>query len=169
MNLLIAVASRHGSTREIADRLAERLELASNSVTIVDVDDWNGDPGQYDAVIVGSAVYEGHWLRSARHFLDRHGATLRQRPVWMFSSGPIGDDRIGVNADHLAELCEAINPVGYHQFGGKLDRADLGRLERWIVDVVRAQEGDFRDWDDVAEWADAVAKWLTTSDAESTT
>jgi hypothetical protein len=45
----------------------------------------------YDAVVLGSAVYAGHWLKPARALADRCAAALRARPVWLFSSGPVGD------------------------------------------------------------------------------
>jgi flavodoxin len=87
MNVLIAVASRHGSTVEIAATIAEELRQAGHKVDVRNVDDEIA-VRLYDAAIIGSAVYMGHWLAEARHFLDREREHLRAMPVWLFSSGP---------------------------------------------------------------------------------
>src|SRR5687768_17499918 len=91
MHILVAVASKHGSTREIAQVIAEELRalgLAADLREAGVVSDLDG----YDAAIVGSAVYMGNWLPEARRLLAREGMWPTTIPVWLFSSGPIGDD-----------------------------------------------------------------------------
>src|SRR5258705_13857553 len=90
MKVLVAAASRHGATQEIAEAIGRTLngegvhaEVAAN----VDA----SDPAGYDAVVLGSAVYMGHWLEAATKFVEAHGTALSARPTWLFSPGPIGD------------------------------------------------------------------------------
>ena len=106
MRILIAVASRHGSTTEIAERLADRLAEAGHAPRVLDLvharhlGDELDDLTSYDAYIVGSAIYEGHWLRQARTFVLRNAAHLQHAPVFLFSSGPIGDsEHVAIDLD----------------------------------------------------------------------
>lgn len=115
----------------------------------------------YDAVVVGSAVYAGHWLRPARDFVDGHAAELRQLPVWSFSSGPVGDPaKPSEDAAEVAEFTTHLGVREHRVFAGKLDRSDLGLTEKALVKLVRAPEGDFRPWPDIAAWADSIAEAL---------
>jgi menaquinone-dependent protoporphyrinogen oxidase len=164
MRVLIVVASRHGSTRSIAARLSHQLGLRRHFAEIEDVSDHHHahpvDTAAFDAAVIGSAVYEGHWLREARRYLFQNAVELQQLPVWLFSSGPVGNDEVGIDPHHVEELRTAVDARDHHLFAGRLDRDELGRVERWIVDVVHAHEGDYRDWSDIDAWADSIADAL---------
>ena len=88
--VLVTAASQQGPTAEIArvfgDVVGERgLDcevLAPSEVESVE---------QYDAIVLGSAVYTGHWLQPATALVGRCAGSLARRPVWLFSSGPVGD------------------------------------------------------------------------------
>lgn len=162
MKILVAVASRHGSTGDIARRLAERLDSLGHTTTVLDLghDHRRGpEPAldEHDAVVIGSAIYEAHWLRAARTFVLRNASRLQKMPVFLFSSGPIGDtEHVAIDTVKIDELVHAIDAVEHRVFSGRLDRGQLSRLERWTVDVVRARDGDFREWDGIDAWAAAV-------------
>lgn len=165
MRILIAVASRHGSTHDIAARVAQRLNERGHQVDIFDIHhahrgDVPDDIDEFDAYIVGSAVYEGHWMRDGRQFLLRNAITLQHAPVWLFCSGPVGDQQVGIDPAHADELRKAVDAVEHRVFPGRLDRDELGRMERWIVDVVRAHDGDYRDWDEIDAWSASIADHL---------
>jgi menaquinone-dependent protoporphyrinogen oxidase len=158
MKMLVTCASRHGSTREIARALAQELRACGHSVAVREVDEV-GSLDRYEAVIVGSAVYMGNWLPEARRFVEEHHEQLARVPVWLFSSGPLGTDDpqpTGAPA-HLDELMKATQAHGHRVFVGKLDRSGLGPGEQLLARVVRAPEGDFRDWDDIRAWAREIA------------
>lgn len=159
MRVLIVVASRHGATVEIGRAIAERLVhhgLAA-SVTEPAVADLDGA----DAVIVGSAVYAGSWVKDARRFVDDHAGELATVPVWLFSSGPLDDaEAEAVALDKVQDLTDRTHAIGHHVFAGRLDRSELGLAERLIARMVDAPDGDFRDWADIAEWADQIAETL---------
>ena len=89
MKVLVTAASKHGATAEIADAIAGKFRESAIDVEI-HAPDAVDDVVPYDAVVIGSAVYAGHWLEPARRFVDRHATALASRPTWLFSSGPIG-------------------------------------------------------------------------------
>jgi menaquinone-dependent protoporphyrinogen oxidase len=155
---LVATASRHGATREIAAAIAAELREAGIEVDERDVEGLDSLEG-YDAVVLGSAVYVGRWLRPARRIVEEHAPELSGRPVWLFSSGPLGDPPRpeGDEAVDVAELMRATGAREHRIFPGRLDRDELGLRERAVVKVVGAAEGDFRDWDAVGEWARGIA------------
>ena len=161
MNILVTVASRHGSTFEIAEAIAEELGASghtSDLLNTIEVDTL--DP--YDAVIVGSAVYMGNWLPEATHFVERNDARLASLPVWYFSSGPLGQDDPRPHGDppHIPELLQATGARGHRVFVGKLDKNVLDLSERLIATLVRAPAGDFRDWTAIRAWGKEIAMAL---------
>src|SRR5438552_3907195 len=91
MHVLVAVASRHGSTREIADALAQELHVRGADAEVRTVDEVSDLDG-YSAVVLGSAMYMGNWESAANRFVQRHQSRLLSMPVWLFSSGPVGND-----------------------------------------------------------------------------
>jgi menaquinone-dependent protoporphyrinogen oxidase len=162
MTVLVAVASRHGSTREIAAVIGETLEKRGFDVVVSPVEEVD-DVAGYDAIVLGSAVYVGRWLDPARRFVDEHAAELAARPTWLFSSGPIGTPPKpeGEKAVDVRELQATTGAREHRIFAGKLDRSRLGLGERIVVRTVRAQEGDFREPEQVVAWASSIADELT--------
>ena len=161
MNILVAVASRHGSTREIAEAIADELRKSGHAIDVRNAAEV-GDAEMYDAVIIGSAVYMGNWLPEASHFVDRNQKSLAAVPVWLFSSGPVGREDPQPKGDpiHLDKLMEAAQARGHRIFVGKLDKSSLGRGERLIAKMVRAPEGDFRDWEAIHGWTREIVTAL---------
>jgi menaquinone-dependent protoporphyrinogen oxidase len=157
--VLVVVASRHGGTRQIADAVAGVLWDAGFDA---DVEDAAGaDPAGYDAVVLGSAVYYGRWLPSARAFARKQASTLADRPVWLFSSGPVGDPPEPDGGPAGPDLLELIPGARDHAvFGGRIDRNLLGMRERAVTRVVGADDGDFRDWPEIASWAGGIVDEL---------
>jgi menaquinone-dependent protoporphyrinogen oxidase len=156
--ILVAYASKHGATEGIAQHIAERLtergeQAHARSVTQIGALD---DP---EAVVLGSAVYAGSWRKEAMDFVERHGDELARIPVWLFSSGPLGDQVVDEEEQpkQLAEIRERISPRDHQMFFGALDRSKLSFGERMIVKAVRAPDGDYRNWDDISAWADGIA------------
>lgn len=177
MRILVAFASRHGGTEGIADAIATTLretETTAGSggaedavspdahhlvdvLSVGDVEDVTG----YDAVIVGSAVYVGRWMDSARRFVLNQVSILQNRPVWLFSSGPVGDPAVpDTEAADAAELAELVEAQGTRTFAGRLRPAELSLSERARIRDVHAAEGDYRDWAEIREWALDIASTL---------
>lgn len=162
MKVLLSVASKHGSTEEIGHAVAAGLrekgfdvrEVRPADLTTVDA----------DAVILGSAVYAGHWMKEAKELVERFAADLVERPVWLFSSGPVGDPPMPEEEPvDVAEVVAATRARGHKVFAGRIVRKELTFPERAIVKALKVPEGDFRDWDAIRAWADEVADELTVS------
>lgn len=161
--VLVVVATRHGATGEIAAALAGALtdsaagslaRLQAVSVTC----DQQPDPTLYDAVVLGSAVYLGRWLEPARTYAADHVADLRRRPLWLFSSGPIGEPPFPPDQPHDAvPLLQLTGAHGHRVFPGRLETSRLSFGERAMVTAMRAPVGDFRDWDAIRSWGSEIA------------
>ena len=164
--ILIAYASKHGSTQGIAEHVARRLTERGLTVEVRPAESV-ADIGVPDAVILGSAVYAGSWMDEASEFARRFADVLSAVPVWLFSSGPLGEqvDDDEEQPHQLAELRDSVRPRGHEMFFGALERDRLSFGERMIAKAVKAPEGDFRDWDAIATWANAIADELATIDA----
>lgn len=161
MTALVAVASRHGSTREIADAIAAELRAAGIDTDLKEVTAV-GDATIYDAIVLGSAVYMGNWLPEARTWAMRHQAELANRPLWLFSSGPLGSDDPQPK-DQLTSVVTLAAESGAREhrvFAGKLDPSTLGVRERLVTRVVHPPQGDFRDWEAIRGWARQIAAEL---------
>jgi menaquinone-dependent protoporphyrinogen oxidase len=131
-------ASKHGSTREVAQAIAD--ELGAELRDASEVDGFEGA----DAVILGSAIYGGRWLEPARKLVDERAEELGRLPTWLFSVGPIGDPPKPEDGgpDGLDQVVASTRAQGHEVFAGKLDYAALGRLERMMGKALRAPEGD---------------------------
>lgn len=176
MRVLVAYSSKYGSTREIADRIGERLRLAGHEVDVERCDDVEYPEG-FDAFVVGSAAYMGSWRKEARKFVQHNRELLSGRPTWLFSSGPLGTARVdkegndvlaGAAPKQFTEYEEELHPRGTMVFFGALEKDKLrgaDRMVSWMPENDALPEGDFRDWDAIDAWADKVAAELATANA----
>jgi menaquinone-dependent protoporphyrinogen oxidase len=158
MKVLVAAASRHGATHEIAEAIGKTLDAEGMHASVAAIEE-AGDPFGYDGVVLGSAVYMGQWLEPARTFVEAHTEALSARPTWLFSWGPIGDPPRPneSQAVDVEDLVAKTHAKGHKLFGGKLDKGKLGFGERAVMLAFRPVEGDFRDWDEIEAWARAIA------------
>jgi menaquinone-dependent protoporphyrinogen oxidase len=156
MRVLVTAASKYGSTVQIAAAIADTLATRGLDVSQGPLDEVEGVDG-FDAVILGSAVYAGRWMRPARALAARL-ASDGGPPTWLFSSGPIGDppEPEGDPAD-VADWLEGPSIRGHRVFAGRLVRDQLHFGDRAIVSALRSPDGDFRDWTAINAWANAIA------------
>ena len=127
---------------------------------------------RFDGFVIGSAVYAGHWREAAVRFVRDHRLGLSSRPVWLFSSGPVGrlaTTHAPVDPAEVGELTSAVFAHQHRVFFGALDRrtidgADLGFAERFVAKRF-VPEGDFRDWPQIDAWADDIANELLVTPA----
>jgi menaquinone-dependent protoporphyrinogen oxidase len=162
MTVLVTAASEHGATREIAARIGANLAEQGVEVELKNPEDVQ-KLSQYDAFVVGSAIYLGHWLKPTTSFIDAHADELSQRPTWLFSSGPIVGDPPTADPHNAAKgdmLAETVHAREHKLFAGKLDTSKLNWCEKIAVRCAHAREGDYRDWQAIDEWATTIAKVL---------
>jgi menaquinone-dependent protoporphyrinogen oxidase len=161
MTVLVTAASRHEATQEIAEAIGRVLADRGLDVRVKPLEEVGGVE-DYDAVVLGSAVYVGKWLEPARRFVERHRDELAARPTWLFSSGPIGDPPHPEEATavDVGEILAATGARDHALFAGRLDRSRLGFGERAVARAVRAAEGDFRAWPEIEAWAARIADSL---------
>jgi menaquinone-dependent protoporphyrinogen oxidase len=128
MRALVAVASRHGATTAIAERIGDviRSELYDRGVK-ADIDVRSVEAvttlDGYGAVVLGSAVYMGRWLKAARTFANAHAAQLAEIPVWLFSSGSVGDPhKPDTDPSDVGPIMDLLHAKEHRRFAGRLDR-----------------------------------------------
>jgi menaquinone-dependent protoporphyrinogen oxidase len=167
VRVLVTAASRHDATREIAEAIADGLSRRGVDAEARPVDQVTSLDG-FDAVVIGSAIYMGRWLRTAREFVSEHAAALSAMPVWLFSSGPLGPPDHLIPPEESADseqMTELVGARGHCVFAGRLERASLGFGERAAARAVHAPEGDCRDWDAIDAFAGEIAAELSTQKA----
>jgi len=183
--VLVVYASRHGSTRGIAQRIGDVLRSEGLEVEVAPADHAAG-VGTADAVVVGSAVYMGSWLKEGIDFIKRNEVLLAELPLWLFSSGPLPGSSMdkGPSRDPLTdalgpeegpgsggrkkliEISAMTHPKEHRVFLGAFDpddppRVTSERLVRMLPAVKKAlPAGDFRDWDAIEAWAHEIAATL---------
>jgi menaquinone-dependent protoporphyrinogen oxidase len=174
MKVLVAYASRHGSTAGIAERIAAHLTargLEAEALPVSKV----GDVAGYDAFVVGSALYMFRWLGEATKFVSRNSKVLSAYPTWLFGSGPTGPDepnkqgkdpREVAGPRNLDALRAMTRAVDYRVFFGAFDpdAKPIGLAERFVASMPAAKAampgGDFRNWPEIDAWADQIAESL---------
>jgi menaquinone-dependent protoporphyrinogen oxidase len=165
MRVLVTAASKHRATGEIADVIGKVLAEHGFDTDVIQPAEV-GSVADYDAVVLGSAVYMGHWLEPAKALVRRSRDTLAARPVWLFSSGPVGDpsrklvQQMGADPVDLGEIGDATRARDHRMFAGKLDKRNLRLHQRAALTVVRGLEGDVRDWTEIRQWAARIAEAL---------
>jgi menaquinone-dependent protoporphyrinogen oxidase len=164
MRILVTAASKHGATAEMASAIGTALTEAGLDVVVKPMHELGGVAG-YNAVVLGSGVYMGRWIPEAIEFVTRHAIELRARPVWLFSSGPVGSPDPKPEGDPISigELVTSVRARGHRTFAGRLDRGRLGIGEKLVVSAVRAPDGDFRDWEAITAWSREIAAELRRS------
>lgn len=161
-HVLVAYGSKTGSTAEIAARIGAVLRGEGFEVAVLDAGAVT-DIGPYGAVVLGSALYALRWRKEVVALLKRHREELSEREVWLFHSGPVGDDINESDRDqqlpaNVAKLAARIGAHGPQTFGGRMLPGGGDRLYRLVARTTGA--GDWRDWEAIEAWARLVADRL---------
>ncbi|MDH6514795.1 menaquinone-dependent protoporphyrinogen oxidase [Streptomyces sp. SAI-208] len=159
-DVLVVYGTTNGSTAQIAETVAEVLNKEGLTASVrpaASVDDLS----PYDAVVVGGALYAGHWHRDARRFLRRHRRALADRPLWLFSSGPLdasASERDIPPVPAVGRAMTRLGARGHVTFGGCLEEGAKG----WVAGMIlrNGKGGDFRDFTAIEQWAAQVAQDL---------
>jgi menaquinone-dependent protoporphyrinogen oxidase len=159
--VLVAYSSKMGSTAEIAEAIGEELRKRGATVDVSDART-AGPPFQYDAVVLGSAVYAARWLKPARRYLKQNSKQMAHRPTWLFQSGPCGEGAQTQRTEPTPKIAAIAREIGVDPpvvFGGNLDPARAkGRIAKWVANSDAA--GDYRDWNQIRSWAASIGERL---------
>jgi menaquinone-dependent protoporphyrinogen oxidase len=163
--VLVAYATKHGSTREIAECIAIELRAFGHSVDLKAAEQV-GELDAWRAIVLGSPVYDGSWLPEAAELIRRNLDRLGTLPVWLFSVGSFGDEHRVVGRlmkkepREMAQFLRAIRPRGYRVFAGVIDASSWPFHGRLLLRLFGSRPGDNRDWQSIARWANAIASAL---------
>ncbi len=163
-SILIAYATRYGSTQEVAEKIAVTLRESGLTVDVQPVKQVRTLDG-YRAVVVGAPLYMFDWLKEARDFLSRHRTALVTRPVAVFALGPTEDKEkdwteTRKQLDKVLSKFPWFSPVAVDLFGGKFDPAKLTFPYNLIPALKRLPVNDIRDWDAISTWANSLPEKL---------
>jgi len=159
-SILLAYASRFGSTQEVAETITAVLREAGLEVDIKAMEQVE-TVTQYDAVVLGAAIYNAKWHAGAHQFLSQHLESLRQRPLAIFTLGPLSSSEAAKRNSRRqldSELAKYpwLKPVAVEIFAGKYDpsKPGLGFFDRFVP------ARDLRNWDAIRAWANALSVQL---------
>lgn len=161
--VLVAYASRHESTADVARVMADELSESGSTVDIRSIEGIQ-KLGGYDAIIIGSAIRYDKWLPEATDFVARHQSTLQQTPVSLFFTcmtlsikSEKATAQVAEYAAQIAALLPQVSSAGVGQFAGALDFSKIPLPSRLIAKFVfaflRVKAGDYRDWAAIRDWA----------------
>lgn len=161
VKILVAYGSKRGGTQGLAQMLAQRL-VARGAEVVVEPADAVADVAGFDAVLVGGSLYIGRWHRDSVRLVKRLSEQLRGVPVWLFSSGPLGEEAEEhpdvPPVDKVAGLMERVGARGHVTFGGVLDEDASGFVASKMAETMA---GDWRDPESIDAWADEIMTALS--------
>jgi menaquinone-dependent protoporphyrinogen oxidase len=173
--ILVAYASRAGSTAGVAEAIGQTLAASGAQVEVRAMHDVQ-DLAAYQAVVAGSAIQGGRWLPEAMHFMQTHRATLAQKPfaaflVCMTLAMPGADNYREHVATWLEPVRALVRPLSEGLFAGALDIRKIpsfgDRLKfRLSIAFGVWREGDHRDWNAIRAWASNLAATLQPAAAQ---
>jgi menaquinone-dependent protoporphyrinogen oxidase len=162
MKVHVITASKHQSTTGVGEAIAERLRSHGLHVVTEDADEVRRLPPREEAIVIGSPIYLGKWMKQAHRVMEEISAEPPGRRIFMFSVGPVGDppNPVDAAAEEEVEMFAAERAESSRMFSGRIDRSLLGPLEKLAVTAVKAPDGDYREWEQIEAWADEIAHRL---------
>jgi menaquinone-dependent protoporphyrinogen oxidase len=152
-----------GGKSTLAEAIADELGKHGHGAVCLPAEQVDG-VDSYDGVVVGSAVYMKRWRSGARRFLRRHARALALRPLWVFSSGPVGDPaRDNPAWAEPGRTMRRVEHLGARQhvvFAGRVPADPQGPVARRMAEDTPPEFRDRRDWDTIRAWADGIASQL---------
>lgn len=158
--VLVAYASKCGSTSEVAQAIAQELCAQGLTADVRRVGEVR-NVSEYDAFVVGSAIRMGSWLGEAKLFVETNAAALQAAPTAFFTVHMLNTDDSDESktnrATYVAPIHALVQPDAEAFFAGKIELSKLSFLDRMLSKMMGAQDEDKRDWDAVKQWADQLA------------
>ena len=159
MRILVTYGSKRGGTEGIARMLGSVLAECGLTVDVEPPGNVQGLEG-YDAVVIGGALYANRWPGDIRRFVKRNAKSLRVKPVWMFSSGPLGGNAAEEDKPptlQVRTLMDRADAKEHVTFGGRLTSDAKGFIASRMA---RSVAGDWRDPRRIHAFAESIARSL---------
>ena len=154
--VLVAYASRAGSTSEIAKAIGEELTKAGASVDVLNVKSVKDISG-YSAVVIGSAIRMGSWVPEAVSFVENNTAALKAMPTAFFTACLSVTEKDPTKQAEVTTYMDKpkafLTPTAEATFAGVMDPDKIKWIERQLMKAMKTEVGDFRDWDAINNWA----------------
>ena len=160
-SVLVAYATRYGSTQEVAEAVAVTLRERGLEVDLQPMRQVR-TIDQYRAVVLGAPLYMFHWHKDALNFLARHRTDLTARPVAVFALGPFHAEEKEFQAvreqlDKELAKFPWLTPGAIAIFGGKFDPQKLTFPHNLGPALKKMPASDVRDWTAIRAWASDLA------------
>lgn len=135
MKLLIAYASKSGTSKAAAEMLANLL-LNRHEITVADLDKAQPDAKEYDYVVLGGSVRAGKAHKALRRYLADHTEALCAVPHTLFLCCGFADQFENyAEFTFDAALIESADDVMY--FGGELDVSKQRGFDKFLARIMR--------------------------------
>jgi menaquinone-dependent protoporphyrinogen oxidase len=163
VKVLVAYGSKYGATREIAEKIGQTITQEGLLVDVISAEKVKNIV-DYQAVVIGSAAYIGGWRKEVTNFVKKHEKALAERPVWIFSSGPVekGDPvkllQGWLYPKFLKPVIDRIKPRDITVFHGVINAGKINFIEKQMMKMVKAEPDDYRDWEAITRWAKGIAE-----------
>ncbi|MDO9084742.1 MAG: flavodoxin domain-containing protein [Anaerolineaceae bacterium] len=168
-SVLITYATRYGSTKEVAEKIAQILihdEFEVEVLPCKKVDTIE----QYQFIVIGAPYYIGGMLKDAKNFLLRNQDMLSKKPVAFFALGPIGETEKELTEtqnqlDKELKQFPWFKPISTVMFGGKYNPKKLRLLDKFLTlppasPLHNLAANDARNWEDIKNWAEKITASL---------
>ena len=163
-SVLVTFATRYGSTREVAQSIADTLKESGIEVDFQLIREVRSVE-KYQAVVLGAPLYMFRWHKDARRFLSKHRKEIVQRPIAIFALGPIHDEEkewqdVQKQLDKALAKYPWLNPAAVEIFGGRFDPARLRFPYSFLPAMRKIPASDIRDWAKIKSWAENLPDLL---------
>lgn len=163
-NVLIAYATKHGFTGEVAERIGATLVEAGLRTEVMPVEEVRNVEG-YDAVILGTAVKGSEVLPEAMDFAEKYRSDLAAKPTALFGLSMIMQEPTPENKKKVAAILNSLRfemrPIDVGVFGGVRDPKNIAWVMKWATRKYNVATGDFRDWDSIRQWSERLADLIS--------
>jgi menaquinone-dependent protoporphyrinogen oxidase len=161
---LVTFATRYGSTREVAQSIADALQKGGIEIDFQPISEVHSVE-KYQAVVLGAPLYMFRWHKDARRFLSKHRKEIVQRPIVIFALGPIHDEEkewqdVQKQLDKALAKYPWLKPAVVEVFGGRFDPARLRFPYSFLPAMKKIPASDIRDWTKIKSWAENLPALL---------
>lgn len=158
--VLVAYATWYGSTIEVAQEIAKVLISRGEAVDTMCAKEVT-DISEYKTVVLGSPVHIGRCNADMLKFVKRFQVALNQKNTAFFITCLAMKDATEENRkiawSYLNPIRALVKPGEEAFFAGEVNFSKMNFVEVFVMkNIIKATEGDYRDWGTIREWAQKV-------------